>query len=137
MNKYIVTYKNQSLYTSEFPKSTITLDDLYSMIETRIVQRLDLSVDGKPYTAWFCEEGKLRDLEPNLLLEHRGDVVDFLAGTVVITEYDDEEIKPLSKESFNHFRLHANRAYVGVIQNPFTGTEKFSMFPIFDYYQSY
>lgn len=137
MNGYIVTYKNQSISTTQTTKPTFTLEDLYSIIETNIVERIDLSVEGKPYTAWFCEEGKLRDLEPNLLLEHQGDIVDFLAGTVLITEYDEEEIKPLTKESYNHFRLHGNRAYVGVIQNPFTDTEKYSMFPIFDYYQGY
>lgn len=135
MNGYIVTYKNQSFYSDLSNKPMLTLEDLYSLIGTNIVERIDVSVIGKPYTAWFCEEGKLRDLEPNVALFHQGDVYDFLAGTVVLTEYDEEHIRPLTQESYNHLTMFGKQSYVGTIHNPFTDTTKFAKFPLFYYYQ--
>lgn len=132
--KYIAKIVSQGFIFENSDKETFSLQDFYQHIDTSIVECLPIQIVGKPYYAWFCEEGKLRDLEPNAVLFDQGDVRDYLAGTIILTEYNDNRTDLLSEQSKKHLELFGKQYYVGTVTNQFTNRQFFSQYPIFRYY---
>jgi GTP cyclohydrolase II len=132
--KYLAKIVSQGFIFENSDKETFSLQDFYQYIDTSIVEYLPIQIVGKPYYAWFCQEGKLRDLEPNAVLFDRGDVRDYLAGTIILTEYNNNRTDLLSEQSKKHLELFGKQYYVGTITNQFTNHQFFSQYPIFKYY---
>lgn len=132
--KYIAKIVSQRYTFEKSDKETFSLQDLYQHIDTSIVECLPIQIIGKPYYAWFCEEGKLRDLEPNAVLFDRGDVRDYLAGIILLTEFNDNQTDLLSEESMKHLELFGKQYYVGSVTNQFTDQQTVAQFPVFKYY---
>ena len=68
-----------------------SLQNLYKLINTDIVEHLEVDVNGKRYDFWFDEEGKLKEgTTPTYPLFYNGKLYDVIFGNIVVTKTNEE-----------------------------------------------
>ena len=88
--------------------------DSYEFLHSAVdgyIEHIPTELEKFNIDVWCNEEGKLRGLEPTLLLTHNGVVYDTVVGNVVFTRFNDEgETLPLTKDDIKRIATVFNKA---------------------------
>jgi hypothetical protein len=65
-------------------------ETMKEQIDTHIVEHLLVKIGERNYDAWLCEEGLLRNLQPEAIMMFNGKPYNYLAGTFLLSLTDDD-----------------------------------------------
>ena len=100
--------------------TTDSLQNLYKLINTDIVEHLNVKVNDKEYDFWFDEEGKLKEgVKPTYPLFYNEKLYDIIFGNIVVTKSDEEgEITGIPDEEFDSLVKSLEKELLKLVKFP-------------------
>lgn len=97
MEKYLMAViKNQKLSFEELEDN---LKEYYRVIDTDMIEIIELKINKTTYDIILDEEGKLKNKYINVALTKNLKVIDVLVGHIIIQKHDYENDEPVSLTS--------------------------------------
>ena len=80
------------------------LQSYYKILKCDTIQIINLKINNTLYSFILDDEGKLKENYINIILTHKGKIIDTLVGNIIIQKYDfeNDEVKNLESQDIQN-----------------------------------